>query len=65
MTLTIRDEQNPYRYTAEVCGQVVETVGDHIDELSQKYPDGDYPPDNNVSERMMLWIVPNRQTLLE
>lgn len=41
MTLTIRDEENPYRY-AETCGQVVETVGghearNHIDELSQKY----------------------------
>ncbi len=60
VTLTTRDEQNPYRY-AEVRGQVVETVGagarDHIDELSQKYTGGDYPPGNIVSERVMLWIV--------
>ena len=69
VTLTIRDEQNPYRY-AEVRGQVVETAGgqearDHIDELSQKYTGGDYPPGNIVSEWVMLWIVPNRQTILD
>ncbi len=69
VTLTIRDEQNPYRY-AEARGEVVETVRgqearDHIDELAQKYLDGPYPPDNIVSERVMLWIVPNRQTIVE
>ncbi len=41
VTLTIRDEENPYRY-AEVRGEVVETVTgqearDHIDRLSRKY----------------------------
>ena len=69
VTLTIRDEQNPYRY-AEARGEVVEKVRgqearDHIDELSQKYHGEDYPPDNIVSERVMLWIVPNRQTILD
>ncbi len=69
VTLTIRDEQNPYRY-AEVRGEVVETVGgqearDHIDELSQKYHGQPYGDENVVSERVMLWIVPNRQTILE
>lgn len=69
VTLTIRDEQNPYRY-AEVRGEVVETVGgqearDHIDELSQKYHGQDYNPEDIVSERVMLWIVPNRQTILD
>jgi PPOX class probable F420-dependent enzyme len=69
VTLTIRDEQNPYRY-AEVRGEVVETVRgqearDHIDELSQKYHGQDYDPDDIVSERVMLWIVPNRQTILD
>jgi PPOX class probable F420-dependent enzyme len=69
VTLTIRDEQNPYRY-AEVRGEVVETVRgqearDHIDELSQKYHGQDYNPDDIVSERVMLWIVPNRQTILD
>jgi PPOX class probable F420-dependent enzyme len=69
VTLTIRDEENPYRY-AEVRGEVVEKVGgqearDHIDELSQKYHGEDYPPDNIVSERVMLWIVPSRQTLVD
>ena len=69
VTLTIRDEQNPYRY-AEVRGQVVEKVRgqearDHLDELSQKYHGEDYSSDNIVSERVMLWIVPDRQTILE
>jgi len=68
VTLTIRDEQNPYRY-AEARGEVVEKVRgqearDHINELSQKYHSEDYPPDNIVSERVMLWIVPYRQTVV-
>ena len=69
VTLTIRDEQNPYRY-AEVRGEVVEKVRgqearDHIVELSHKYHGQDYGEDNIVSERVMLWIIPNRQTILE
>ena len=69
VTLTIRDEQDPYRY-AEVRGRVVETVGgqearDHIDELSQKYHGQDYDPDSIQSERVMLWIVPERQTITD
>ena len=69
VTLMIRHEENPYRY-AEVRGEVVEKVTgqearDHIDELSQKYHDEDYPPDAIVSERVMLWIVPSRQTLVD
>lgn len=69
VTLTIRDEENPYRYT-EARGQVVETVGgqearDHIDELSQKYHGQPYDPDAIKSERVMLWIVPERQTIAE
>ena len=69
VTLMIRHEENPYRY-AEVRGEVVETVRgqearDHIDELSQKYHGQDYNPDDIVSERVMLWIVPNRQTILD
>src|ERR671912_197399 len=68
VTLTIRDEQDPYRY-AEVRGEVVETVGgqearNHIDELSQKYHGQDYNPDDIKSERVMLWIVPSRQTIV-
>jgi PPOX class probable F420-dependent enzyme len=66
VTLSIRDEGNPYRY-AEVRGRVTETVGgqearDHIDELSQKYHGQPYNPDDIKSERVMLWIVPDRQT---
>jgi PPOX class probable F420-dependent enzyme len=69
VTLMIRHEENPYRY-AEVRGEVVEKVTgqearNHIDELSQKYHDEDYPPDAIVSERVMLWIVPSRQTLVD
>ncbi len=68
VTLTIRDEQDPYRY-AEVRGEVVEAVRgqearDHIDELSQKYHGQDYNPDDIKTERVMLWIVPSRQTVL-
>lgn len=66
VTLTIRDEQDPYRY-AEVRGEVVETVRgqearNHIDELSQKYNGEPYSPDNIKTERVTLWIVPSRQT---
>lgn len=67
VTLTIRDEQDPYRY-AEARGRVVETetgrrARDHIDELSRKYHGQDYDPDDIKSERVMLWIVPERQTI--
>jgi len=68
VTLTIRDEQDPYRY-AEVRGEVVEAVRgqearDHIDKLSRKYNGQDYDPDDIKSERVMLWIVPSRQTVV-
>jgi PPOX class probable F420-dependent enzyme len=68
VTLTIRDEQDPYRY-AEARGTVVETVRgqearDHVDELSQKYHGQLYNPEDIKSERAMLWIVPNRQTVV-
>jgi hypothetical protein len=60
---------NPFRY-AEACGEVGEAVmdqegRDHIDELSQKYHDQPYIPDGTKSERVMLWIVPSRQTLVD
>ena len=68
VTLTIRDEQDPYRY-AEVRGEVVETVRgqearNHIDELSQKYHGTPYNPEDIRSERVMLRIVPSRQTVV-
>jgi PPOX class probable F420-dependent enzyme len=67
VTLTIRNEQDPYHY-AEVRGKVVEIVTgqearNHIDELSQKYHGEDYDPEAIKSERVMLWIVPERQTI--
>jgi PPOX class probable F420-dependent enzyme len=66
VTLCIRDEADPYRY-AEVRGRVVgETRGqearDDIDALSQKYEGRPYPPEQIKSERVILWIVPERQT---
>jgi len=69
VTLTIRDKQDPYRY-AEVRGEVVEKVRgqearDRIDQLSQKYHGQDYEENNMISERVKLWIVPNRQTILD
>ena len=68
VTLTIRDEQDPYCY-AEVRGEVVEVARgqearDHIDELSRKYHGQDYNPDDIKTERVMLWIAPSRQTVL-
>ena len=67
VTLTIRNEQDPYHY-AETRGRVVETVTgpearDHIDQLSQKYHGQDYAPEDIKSELLMLWIVPERQTI--
>src|SRR5215204_317313 len=69
VTLTIRDEENPYRY-AEVRGEVVEKVRgqearDHIDELSQRYNDQPYPPENIKSEWVLLRIAPRRRTIFE
>ena len=67
VTLTIRNEEDPYHY-AEARGRVVEEIRgqearDHIDQLSQKYHGQDYDPDAIKSERVMLWIVPERQTI--
>jgi PPOX class probable F420-dependent enzyme len=67
VTLCIRDEANPYRY-AEVRGRVVETRnGDEarrdIDALSHKYLGHDYPPENIKSQRVMLFIEAERQTI--
>ena len=69
VTLTIRAEDNPYRY-AEVRGRVTETVTgqearEHIDELAHKYIEKDYPPEDIKSERVMMWIVPERQTIVD
>jgi PPOX class probable F420-dependent enzyme len=66
VTLAIRDESNPYRY-AEVRGKVAEIeIGDRaraqIDELSQKYDQRPYPAENIKSERVTVYIEPERQT---
>ena len=67
VTLAIRDEQDPYRY-AEVRGRVVDTergqkARDQIDELSQKYDGRPYPPEQIKTERVTVWIEPERQTV--
>lgn len=69
ITVLIRDEQDPYRY-AEVRGQAERTTtGDearqHIDELARRYTGDDYPPDAIKSERVILWITPERQTIID
>jgi len=69
ITVLIRDEQDPYRY-AEVRGRVERTTtGDearkHIDELAQRYTGGDYPPEAIKSERVILWVTPERQTIID
>ena len=69
ITVLIRDESDPYRY-AEVRGHVTDfTTGDearkHIDEVAQRYTGQDYPPDAIKSERVILWITPERQTIID
>lgn len=69
ITVLIRDEQDPYRY-AEVRGRVTATTtGDrarnHVDELAQKYTGHDYPPEMIKSERIILWVTPERQTVID
>ena len=69
VTLCIRDEANPYRY-AEGRGRVVETRnGDearaNIDELAHKYFGTDYPPENIKTQRVLVFIEPERQTIAD
>ncbi|MGY1686753.1 TIGR03618 family F420-dependent PPOX class oxidoreductase [Geodermatophilus sp. SYSU D00867] len=67
VTLAIRDESDPYRF-AEVRGRVAETTTGpearaHIDELSQKYDGRPRPPENITTERVTVWIEPERQVV--
>ena len=69
ITVLIRDEQDPYRY-AEVRGHVGRTeTGDRaraqLDELAHKYLGSDYPPDAIKSERVLVYITPERQTIID
>ncbi len=66
VTLTIRNEEDPYHY-AEVRGRVAEIVRgqearEHIDELSHKYHGKAYGPDIQ-SERVIIKIAPLRQVI--
>jgi PPOX class probable F420-dependent enzyme len=64
VTVTIWDQEDPYRY-AEIRGRVVGEVRgpearNHIDELSRKYKGVDYA--NAIeSERVIVLIAPERQ----
>lgn len=69
ITVLIRDERDPYRY-AEIRGTVTATTTgeqarEHVDKLAQKYLGKDYPPENIKSERIMLWVTPTRQTIID
>jgi PPOX class probable F420-dependent enzyme len=69
VTLLIRDESDPYHY-AEVRGHATETrtgpeARAHIDELSRKYNGTDYPPEAIKSERVMIFVTPERQTIID
>ena len=69
ITVLIRDEDDPYRY-AEVRGRVERTeVSDRaraqLDELAQKYFGSDYPADAIKSERVLLYVTPERQTIID
>jgi PPOX class probable F420-dependent enzyme len=66
VTLTIWDEEDPYRFV-EVRGEVVEKVKgpearEHIDKLSYKYHDRPYGT-SIQSERVILRIAPLRQVI--
>ena len=69
ITVLVIDATDPYHY-AEVRGQVTETktgpeaLAD-IDALSQKYNGVDYPRDGIKSERVILYITPERQTVVD
>ena len=41
------------------------TARAQIDELSRKYNGQDYPGENIRSERVIVWIEPERQTILD
>jgi PPOX class probable F420-dependent enzyme len=69
ITVLIRDEDDPYRY-AEVRGRVAETTtGDparkQIDVISEKYTGQPYPQENIKTERVIIWIEPERQTFID
>ena len=69
VTLCIRDEENPYRY-AEVRGHVAEleegeAARRRIDELSEKYTGEPYPDERITSQRVTIWIEPDRQTIAD
>jgi PPOX class probable F420-dependent enzyme len=69
ITMLIIDATDPYHY-AEVRGHVTETrtgpdARADIDALSQKYNGVDYPAGGIKSERVILFITPERQTLVD
>lgn len=69
VTVLIRDEDDPYHY-AEVRGEVTDTTTgtkarEQIDTLANKYIGKDYPTEGIKSERVIWWITPSRQTIVD
>lgn len=69
VTLLLIDAADPYHY-AEVRGHVSEArtgpeARANIDELSQKYNGVDYPAENIKTERVLLFVTPQRQTIVD
>jgi PPOX class probable F420-dependent enzyme len=67
VTVTIMDAGDPYHY-AEVRGRVVATVRGpearaHIDKLSRKYRGKEYDSSIIKSERVILRIAPDAQSI--
>lgn len=67
--MLIRDEHDPFRY-AEVRGEVTRTTTGpearkHIDEVAHQYLGTDYPPEGIKPERVILWVTPQRQTIVD
>lgn len=69
ISLVIRNEEDPYCY-AEIRGRVTDSATglrarQHVDELADRYLGKPYPPEAIKSERVMLWITPERQTFID
>lgn len=69
ITVLIRDDRDPYRY-AELRGRVSDTTTgpqarEQLDELARKYTGDRYPAEAIKSERVIWWITPERQTVVD
>ena len=69
ITVLIRDENDPYRY-AEIRGHVERMdTGDRaraqLDEVAQRYTGDTYPPEAIKSERVLVFVTAERQTIID